>query len=173
MLAGAVALVGFGLDSGIEVISATVVVVRVVAELRGGEPDERRERIALRIVAATFFFLAAYLVVEGVRDLLVADRPDTSPVGIALTAMSIVVMPLLAEAKRRVGVRMGSRLVVADAAETRLCALLSVTTFASLLLYLLVGWTWLDPVGGFVIAAFAILEGREAWEGELEGAHEH
>lgn len=173
VLAGAVALVGFGLDSAIEVVSAAVVVVRLAAEVRGGQPDERRERVALRFVAVTFFLLAAYLVIEGVRDLLVAERPDTSPVGIVLTALSIVVMPTLAESKRRTGLRLGSRLVVADAAETRLCAVLSVTTFASLLLYLLLGWTWLDPVAGFVIAVFAVLEGREAWEGELDGAHEH
>lgn len=173
LAAGAVALVGFGFDSAIEVLSAVVVVVRLAAEVRGGEPDERKERIALRVVAVTFFLLATYLVVEGVRDLIVAERPDTSPVGIVLTAASIVVMPALAAAKRRVGVRMGSKLVVADAAETRLCAILSVTTFLSLLLHLLLGWTWLDPVAGFVIAVFAVLEGREAWEGELAGDDAH
>lgn len=165
----AVALVGFGFDSGIEVLSASVVVVRLVAEVRGGQPDERKERVALRVVALTFFVLAAYLLIQGVHDLLVAERPDTSPVGIVLTAASIVIMPTLAAAKRRVGLRMGSRLVVADAAETRLCAVLSVTTFLSLLLFLLLGWTWLDPVAGFVIAVFAVLEGREAWEGDLDG----
>ena len=88
-------------------------------------------------------------------------------VGIVLTAVSIVVMPTLAAVKRRVGVRLGSALVVADAAETRLCAVLSVSTFLGLLAFALVGWTWLDPVAGFVIAVFAVLEGREAWEGEL------
>ncbi|MFD1722540.1 cation transporter [Amnibacterium endophyticum] len=167
LAAGAIALVGFGFDSAIEVVSATVVVVRLAAEVRGAEPDERREKVALRVVAVTFFLLAAYLVVGGVRDLVVAERPDTSVLGIALTAVSIVVMPVLAALKRRVGLAMGSALVVADAAETRLCAVLSVTTFLSLLLYLLLGWTWLDPVAGFVIAAFAVMEGREAWEGEL------
>jgi divalent metal cation (Fe/Co/Zn/Cd) transporter len=148
-------------------------VVRLAAEVRGAEPDERKEKIALRIVAVTFFLLAAYLVVVGIRDLVVAERPDTSVVGIVLTALSIVIMPTLAALKRRVGLQMGSALVVADAAETRLCAVLSVTTFLSLLLYLLLGWTWLDPVAGFVIAAFAVMEGREAWEGELVEEHDH
>nr|WP_281015873.1 cation transporter [Amnibacterium kyonggiense] len=165
LAAGAVSLIGFGLDSGIEVLSAIVVVVRLSAEVRGGEPDERKEKLALRFVAATFFLLAAYLVIEGIRDLIVGERPETSVVGIVLTALSIVIMPTLAAVKRRVGLRMGSALVVADAAETRLCAVLSVTTFIALLAYLLLGWTWLDPVAGFVIAVFAVLEGREAWEG--------
>ncbi|RIX30451.1 cation transporter [Amnibacterium setariae] len=169
--AGAVSLVGFGLDSGIEVASAAVVLVRLLADLRGREPDERAERIALRLIAGTFFALAAYLLVDGVVALVSAERPDTSVVGIVLTALSIVVMPLLAAAKRRVGLRLGSALVVADAAETRLCALLSVSTFAGLLAFALLGWTWLDPVAGFVIAAFAVLEGREAWEGELVEEH--
>jgi divalent metal cation (Fe/Co/Zn/Cd) transporter len=171
LAAGAVSLIGFGLDSGIEVLSAIVVVVRLSAEVRGGEPDERKEKLALRFVAATFFLLAAYLVIEGIRDLIVGERPETSVVGIVLTALSIVIMPTLAAVKRRVGLRMGSALVVADAAETRLCAVLSVTTFIALLAYLLLGWTWLDPVAGFVIAVFAVLEGREAWEGELVEEH--
>ena len=169
--AGAVSLVGFGLDSGIEVISALIVVVRLSAEVRGAGPDERREKVALRAVAITFFVLAAYLVIVGTRDLIVGERPETSLVGIVLTASSIVIMPTLAWAKRRVGTAMGSALVVADAAETRLCEILSVTTFVSLLVSVFVGWNWLDAVAGFVIAVFAVMEGREAWEGELE--HEH
>jgi divalent metal cation (Fe/Co/Zn/Cd) transporter len=165
--AGAVSLLGFGLDSGIEVISAVIVVTRLAAEVRGAEPDERKEKVALRAVAVTFFLLAAYLVIAGIRDLLIGSKPETSIVGIVLTALSIVVMPTLAALKKRVGVQMGSALVIADAAETRLCALLSVTTFVALLAYLFLGWTWLDPVAGFVIAVFAVMEGREAWEGEL------
>jgi divalent metal cation (Fe/Co/Zn/Cd) transporter len=171
--AGAVSLIGFGLDSGIEVISAVIVVIRLAAEVRGAEPDERKEKIALRAVALTFFLLAAYLVVVGIRDLVVGETPETSVVGIVLTALSILIMPTLAALKRRTGIRMGSALVVADAAETRLCAILSATTFIALLAYLLVGWTWLDPVAGFVIAIFAVLEGREAWEGELVDEHHH
>lgn len=162
-LAGAVSLVGFGLDSAIEVVAASVVLVRLRAELRGAEPDERKERIALRVIALTFFALALYLVVAGVRDLIIGERPETSPLGIGITVASLVIMPLLAVAKRRIGHRLGSRLVLADAAETALCAVLSVSTLLGLVLYVFTGWTWLDPVAGFVIALFAMNEGREAW----------
>jgi divalent metal cation (Fe/Co/Zn/Cd) transporter len=166
-LAGSIALVGFGFDSWIEVAAAAIVLRRLLVEIRDGEPDEVRERRALRFVAVTFFVLAAYVVVEGVRDLLTDARPVVSPVGIALTGLSLVVMPLLARAKRHAGEAMRSRLVLADAAETKLCAWLSVSTFVGLLFYALLGWTWLDPVAGFAIAGFAINEGREAWQGEL------
>ncbi|MGC4909523.1 cation diffusion facilitator family transporter [Streptomyces cyaneofuscatus] len=166
-VAGAVSLIGFGIDSGIEVAAAVVVLVRLLAEIKGGEPDETKERRALKFIAITFFALAAYVTVEGVRDLIGSEEPDTSIVGIVLTGVSIVIMPWLARAKRKAGLEMNSRLVVADAAETKLCAWLSVSTFASLLAFAVFGWTWLDPVAGFVIAAFAIMEGKEAWEGEL------
>jgi divalent metal cation (Fe/Co/Zn/Cd) transporter len=167
LIAGSIALVGFGLDSGIEVAAAAVVLIRLRAEVRGGHVDEAKERRALRFVAITFFILAAYVAFEGIRGLIEGSTPNTSIVGIALTGLSIVVMPWLAHAKRMAGQAMNSRLVIADAAETKLCAWLSVSTFAGLLGYALAGWTWIDPVAGFVIAAFAIKEGREAWEGEL------
>jgi divalent metal cation (Fe/Co/Zn/Cd) transporter len=167
LLAGSIALTGFGFDSWIEVAAATVVLHRLLAGLRHGEVDEAKERRALRFVAVTFFGLAAYVTVEGVRDLLVAARPETSTVGIVLTAASLVVMPTLARFKRRAGLAMGSALVVADAAETRLCAWLSVSTLAGLAAYAAIGWSWIDPAAGFVIAAFALKEGREAWQGEL------
>jgi divalent metal cation (Fe/Co/Zn/Cd) transporter len=143
------------------------VLTRLLAELRGARVDERQERLALRFIAATFFALAAYVLIEGVRDLVTGATPDTSTVGIVLTGLSIVVMPWLARVKRRVGLQLGSRLVVADAAETRLCAWLSVSTFAGLLAYAAFGAAWIDSVAGFVIAWFAIREGREAWSGEL------
>ncbi|MGQ0774345.1 MAG: cation diffusion facilitator family transporter [Pseudonocardiales bacterium] len=167
LIAGSVALVGFGFDSSIEVAAATVVLIRLHAEIRGGHVDETRERRALRFVAITFFVLAAYVTVEGIRHLIEGSTPNTSIVGIVLTGLSIVIMPWLAHAKRKVGQAMNSRLVIADAAETKLCAGLSVSTFAGLLAYAGFGWIWLDPVAGFVIAAFAVKEGREAWEGEL------
>jgi divalent metal cation (Fe/Co/Zn/Cd) transporter len=167
VVAGAVSLIGFGADSGIEVAAATVVLIRLLAEIKGGEPDEAKERKALRFIALTFFALALYVVIEGVRDLATGQTPDTSPVGIVLTGLSIVIMPRLARAKRKAGLEMNSRLVIADAAETKLCAWLSVSTFAGLVAYAIWGWTWLDPVAGFVIAAFAIMEGKEAWAGEL------
>lgn len=167
LAAGLVSLVGFGIDSGIEVAAAGVVLHRLYADIRGGAVDEAKERRALRFIAITFFALAAYVVFEGVTSLLGNETPATSTVGVVLIGLSVLIMPALAVFKRRAGEAMGSRLVVADAKETKLCAWLSVSTFTGLLAYSLVGWTWLDPVAGFVIAAFAVKEGREAWEGEL------
>ncbi len=167
-LAGLVSLVGFGIDSGIESMSAVLVAMRLLARLRHGTVDQAREHRALRLVAVTFFLLAGYVLVEGIRSLLVGEVPDTSVLGIVVLVASLVVMPLLAAAKRRVGVALGGDpLILADAAETRLCVLLSVSTLAGLVLYQLTGAAWLDPVAGFVIAGFAVREGVEAWRGEL------
>lgn len=167
LLAGLVSVVGFGVDSAIESISAVLVAMRLSARLRHGEADERRERRALRLVATTFFLLAAYVTFEGVRSLVEGEAPDRSPMAIVLLLASVVVMPLLAAAKRQVGLRLGDNLILADAAETRICMLLSVSTLLGLVLFQLTGAAWIDPVAGFVIAAFAVHEGREAWEGEL------
>lgn len=165
--AGLISLVGFGIDSGIEVAAAAVVLRHLYAEIREGAVDEARERRALRFIALTFFALAAYVTIEGIMRLVGDAAPDTSAVGVALTGASIIVMPWLARAKRRAGESLGSSLVIADAAETRLCAWLSVSTFAGLAGYSIVGWTWIDAAAGFVVAGFALSEGREAWEGEL------
>ncbi len=168
VLAGLVSLIGFGIDSGIESISAVLVAMRLSARLRHGTVDEVKERRALRLVAITFFLLAGYVLVEGIRGLLVGEVPDTSGLGIGVLVASLVVMPLLAVAKRRVGVALGGDpLILADAAETRVCVWLSVSTLAGLLLFHLTGAAWLDPVAGFVIAGFAVHEGIEAWHGEL------
>ena len=168
LLAGLVSLVGFGLDSGIESAAAVLVALRLAARLRQGDPDPRRERWTLKAVAITFFLLAAYVTVEGIRDLVANDEPDTSAVGMVVLALSLVVMPLLARAKRRVAEQLGGDpLILADAAETRICVLLSISTLLGLGLFALTGAGWLDPVAGFVIALFAVHEGREAWEGEL------
>jgi divalent metal cation (Fe/Co/Zn/Cd) transporter len=167
LMAGLVSLVGFGVDSGIESMAAVLVGLRLAARLRDGEADEDKERRALKAVAVTFFVLAAYVVVEGVRGLAGGEEPDRSTVGLVLLAASVVVMPLLALAKRRVGQALGDQLILADAAETKVCVLLSVSTLIGLGLYAVTGLAWLDPVAGFVIAAFAVKEGREAWEGEL------
>jgi divalent metal cation (Fe/Co/Zn/Cd) transporter len=173
-LAGLVSLVGFGIDSGIESISAVLVAMRLLARLRHGTVDEAREHRALRLVAVTFFLLAGYVLVEGIRSLLVHEVPDTSVVGIVVLVASLVVMPLLAAAKRRVGVALGGDpLILADAAETRLCVLLSVSTLAGLVLFQLTGAAWLDPIAGFVIAGFAVHEGLEAWHGELVESDDH
>ena len=165
--AGLVSLVGFGIDSGIESIAAVLVGMRLAARLRHGTVDEAKERRTLKLVAVTFFLLAGYVTIEGVRGLVEHETPDTSTFGVIVLVASLIVMPLLAAAKVRVGRRLGDRLILADAAETRICVLLSVSTLAGLVLFQLTGAAWLDPVAGFVIAAFAIHEGREAWEGEL------
>lgn len=168
LVAGLVSLVGFGLDSGIESASAVLVGVRLAARLRHGAADESKERRTLKAVAVSFFVLAAYITYEGVRALFAGETPHQSPLGLGLLLASVVIMPLLARAKSRVGERLGGdRLILADAAETKICVLLSISTLLGLGLYTLTGATWLDPVAGFVIALFAINEGREAWEGEL------
>lgn len=172
--AGLISVVGFGIDSGIESASAVLVGLRLAARLRNGESDERKERITLKAVAITFFLLAAYVVIEGARGLILGETPEASPVSIGLLIASIIVMPILATAKRRVGRRLGDNLILADAAETRICVLLSVSTLLGVSLFMLTGATWLDPLAAFVIAIFAINEGREAWHGELvEDDEEH
>lgn len=171
VLAGLVSVIGFGIDSGIESIAAVLVGLRLAARLRHGEADERKERLTLRLVAITFFLLAGYVTVEGIRSLVAGETPARSPLAIGLLVASLVVMPLLAEAKRRVGEALADPLILADAAETRICVLLSVSTLIGLVVFALTGAGWVDAVAGFVIAAFAIHEGREAWEGEL--AHDH
>lgn len=168
LAAGLVSLVGFGLDSGIESATAVLVALRLSGRLRLGPADESTERRTLRAVAVTFFALAGYLTFEGVRSLAVGEAPENSTVGIVLLVLSLIVMPVLARAKRRVaGSLGGDRLILADAAQTTLCVLLSASTVLALGLYALTGAAWLDPVAGFVIAGFAVREGREAWEGEL------
>lgn len=168
LAAGLVSLVGFGLDSGIESVSAIIVAWRLSARLRDGEPDEDKERLALRGVAVTFFLLAAYVVIVGIRDLVTGEKPDTSTVGIVILVLSLIVMPWLAWAKVRVGRALNNdRLILTDAAETKVCVLLSASTLFGLVAFTLTGHAWLDPVAGFVIAVFAIREGLEAWEGEL------
>ncbi len=140
---------------------------RLRADIAGGEPDEDKERRALRIVAVTFFVLAVYVTVEGIRDLVVGDEPSISVVGMVLTGLSAVIMPTLARLKRTAGEAMNSRLVLADAAETKLCAWLSVSTLAGLLGFAAFGLSWIDPVAGFVLAYFAC--GRDVRRGRRTG----
>ena len=168
LMAGLISLIGFGLDSGIESAASILVGLRLAARLRHGVADEAKERRALKLVAVTFFVLAAYVIIEGTRSLIGGEEPGTSVVGLVLLTASVVIMPVLARAKRRVGEALGGdQLILADAVETKICVLLSISTLLGLGLYALTGAAWLDPVAGFVIAAFAIYEGREAWEGEL------
>lgn len=167
LLAGLVSVIGFGIDSGIESIAAILVGLRLAARLRHGEADERKERITLKLVAVTFFILAAYVIYEGITSLVEGEAPDSSPLSIGILVLSVIVMPFLAAMKKRVGMELGDNLILADAAETRVCVLLSISTLVALVFYMLTGAAWLDPVAGFIIAAFAIHEGKEAWEGEL------
>jgi divalent metal cation (Fe/Co/Zn/Cd) transporter len=166
LAAGSIALIGFGFDSTIEVGSAFVVVWQFRSELRGGY-DEARERLALRLIAISFFVLAAYVMVESVRELFFVDgEADESAVGIVLAALSLVVMPALALAKRSTAARLGSATLRADAAETMLCAWLSAVLLGGLVLNATVGWRWADPLAAIAIAGLAAREGIEAWRGE-------
>lgn len=160
LVAASLALVGFGIDSTIEVFAAVVVLWR----LRG--VDEAREQRALKLIAVSFFVLAAYVTVEAIRDLISDSDPRTSPVGIGLAIASLMVMPVLAVAKSRTGKALGNRTVIADAAETKLCTYLSVILLAGLLLDATLNWWWADPVAALGIAVLAIREGREAWAGD-------
>lgn len=167
LLAGLVSLVGFGVDSGIESMTAILVGLRLAARLRHGTADEQRERRVLRAVAVSFFLLAGYVVAEGTRSLISDEGPSRSRTGLALLVASLLIMPWLAARKQQVGRALNDPLILADAAETKICVLLSLSTLAGLALFSLTGASWLDPVAGYVVAVFALKEGREAWHGEL------
>jgi divalent metal cation (Fe/Co/Zn/Cd) transporter len=158
--ASSIALIGFGLDSTVEVMSAVV----IVWQFRGLAED--RERRALKLIATSFFALAAYVGVQAVVDLLRRSEPRSSTVGIGLAIASLIVMPMLARAKRRNGNAMGSATVVADSNQTKLCAYLSAILLAGLILNATAGWWWADPLAALAIAGLAVNEGREAWRGE-------
>ncbi len=158
--AGSAALVGFGLDSTIEVASALVIIWQFSGL------DEQREQRALRMIAISFFALAAYVSARAVFDLTSGNEADTSTIGIALAFASLVVMPALAVAKRRTGQQLGSATVTADSQQTWLCTYLSAILLVGLVLNATVGWWWADPIAALIIAALAIREGREAWNGD-------
>ena len=160
-VASSTALVGFGLDSVIEVSSAAAVAWQfTVAD------HERRERTALRIIAVSFFTLAGYVTVESVRALVGAERAEHSTVGLILAALSLLVMPGLSAAQQRTGRALGSRSAVADSKQTLLCTYLSGVLLVGLAVNSLFGWWWADPIAALVIAAVAVKEGREAWRGD-------
>ena len=161
LVAGSVALVGFGLDSMVEVSSGLI----ILWQFRHRMP-ETRERQALRLMAFSFFALAAYVSFESGRALLTGHDPDASPVGIALAVASLAIMPFLSWAQRRTGRELGSNAVVADSTQTLLCTYLSGVLLVGLLLNATLGWSWADPLAGLVIAAVAVKEGLEAWRGE-------
>ncbi|MGY1823933.1 cation diffusion facilitator family transporter [Geodermatophilus sp. SYSU D00079] len=161
LVAGSVALVGFGLDSVVEVSSGLI----ILWQFRHRMP-ESRERQALRLMALAFFALAAYVTAESVRALLSPGEPESSPVGIGLAVVSLVIMPFLSWAQRRTGRTLGSATVVADSAQTLLCTYLSAVVLVGLVLNATLGWGWADPVAGLLIAGIAVKEGVEAWRGD-------
>ncbi|MDR7300415.1 cation transporter [Haloactinomyces albus] len=161
MAASSTALIGFGLDSVIEVASAAA----VAWQFTGRDP-EARERVALRVIAVSFFALAAYVTVESVRSLVGSGSAEPSTVGIVLAALSLVIMPGLSYAQRWTGRQLGSASAVADSKQTLLCTYLSGVLLVGLLLNSLFGWSWADPLVALVIAAVAVKEGREAWRGD-------
>lgn len=155
------ALIGFGLDSVIEVSSAAA-----VAWQFAGRDPEAREKVALRIVAFSFFGLATYVAVDAIRSPLGIGEAQHSTIGIALAALSLVIMPVLSYAQRRAGRELGSLSAVADSKQTLLCTYLSAVLLVGLLLNSIFGWSWADPIAGLVIAAVAVREGLEAWKGD-------
>jgi divalent metal cation (Fe/Co/Zn/Cd) transporter len=165
LIAGSVALVGFGFDSFIEVISGLTLLWRLYADVNEAE-RERVEQRALRIVGWSFLLLAAYVLVDAGKSLIWREPPDESIVGIALAAVSLVVMPLLVRAKRRVAVAIGSKALDADATQTALCTYLSAILLGGLLLNALVGWWWADPVAALVMVPIIVREGLEGIRGE-------
>jgi divalent metal cation (Fe/Co/Zn/Cd) transporter len=155
------ALIAFGLDSVIEVSSAAAVAWQFSAR-----DPQAREKVALRIIALSFFGLAGFVTVESIRSLLGVEEARHSVVGIALATASLVIMPLLSWAQRRAGRELGSVSAVADSKQTLLCTYLSAVLLVGLLLNSLFGWAWADPIAGMVIAAIAVREGLLAWRGE-------
>jgi divalent metal cation (Fe/Co/Zn/Cd) transporter len=159
--ASSAALIGFGLDSVVEVLSAAAVAWQFSAR-----DPERREKTALRIIALSFFGLAAYVSVDAVLSLAGLRDPEHSPVGIAIAALSLVVMPFLSWFERRTGRELGSASAVADSKQTLICTYLSAALLIGLLLNGLLGWAWADSLAALVIAVFAVREGIEAWKGD-------
>lgn len=160
VIASSSALVGFGLQSAVEVGASATALWYLAGT------DEEREHRALRLIGVSFFAIAGYIALDAGRRLLTDVEADTSTVGIVLAAFSLLLMSLLARVKRRTGEQLGSRTLVAESAETKLCSYLSAILLVGLVLRAAVGWTWADPLAALGIAALAMREGREAWNGE-------
>jgi divalent metal cation (Fe/Co/Zn/Cd) transporter len=163
VVAGSIALVGFGADSLIEMLAGAVLLWRFAGS--DGEGEER-EHPAHRLIAATFWLIAAYVGIQAIRNLVVGEHADASYVGIALAAVTLVTMPLLATAKARVGEKLHSTAVKSEGRQTALCAYLSAALLVGLGANAALGWWWADPVAALVIAGVAVREGRQAWHGE-------
>lgn len=162
--ASSIALIGFGLDSVVEMSSGLI----ILWQFRHPMP-ETRERRALRAIAWSFFALAAYVTFESVRTLVLREEAEHSTIGIVIAALSLMIMPALSWAQRRTGRALGSSTVVADSKQTLLCTYLSAVLLVGLLLNSTLGWWWADPLVGLVVAWLAVREGREAWRGETCG----
>ena len=160
-LASSAALIGFGLDSVIEVLSAAAVAWQFTRR-----DPERWEKGTLRVIAVAFFALAAYVTVSSIAALVGGAQAGHSALGIVITALSVVIMPFLSLAERRAGRELGSATAVADSKQTLICTYLSGAVLVGLVLNSLFGWWWADAVAGLVIAVFAIREGIEAWRGD-------
>lgn len=163
ILAGSVALIGFGIDSAIEGFASVIIIWRFSGHRTFSETAEKR---AQKLVAIQFFLLAPYVGFESVKALLNGDQPDTSWLGIALAASSVLVMPYLGVAKQRLAERLGSAATKGEGRQNMLCAYLAGALLIGLLGNTLVGAWWLDPAVGLLIASVAVKEGLEAWRGE-------
>jgi divalent metal cation (Fe/Co/Zn/Cd) transporter len=165
LLAGSVALVGFGVDSAIESASGTVLLWRLHAERRG-KHVETLERRALRLVGVSFFLLAAYVGYDAIHTLMQREAPDSSIVGIGLAIVSLIVMPLLARAKRKAAANLDSAALHADSRQTSLCAYLAAILLGGLVLNAGIGWWWADPIAALIMVPIITSEGWEAFNGE-------
>ena len=162
IVAGSIALVGFGADSLVESFAAFALLWRFGASRASSALAERR---AQRLIGASFFVIAAYVAIEGIRTLVGASHPDVSYVGIGLAAVTLITMPPLAAAKARVGEELGSSATKSEGRQNLLCAYLSAALLVGLGANAMLGWWWADPVAALLIAAVAVNEGRETWAG--------
>jgi len=161
VLAGSGALLGFGLDSGVESISGSILLWRLTVERQQPERADRVERVAASAIGISFLILAAYVAFDAITTLVNHDEPDASVIGIVLTATSLIVMPALATRKRRVAVALGSRAAEADSNQTWACVWLSAVVLIGLAVNATLGWWWADPVAALVVVGFLVREGRE------------
>jgi divalent metal cation (Fe/Co/Zn/Cd) transporter len=163
LIGGSVALLGFGLDSVVEALASVIVIWRFTGARRVSEDAERR---AQKIVAASFFLLAPYIAQDAIRTLIATAHPSTSWAGIGLSVSSLMMMPLLGHAKQRIGQQLGSAATAGEGAQNLLCAYMAGGVLVGLVANTIAGWWWLDPAIALAIAALAIREGREAWDGD-------
>ena len=164
MIASSTALIGFGLDSVIEVSSAAAVAWQF--STREHAVREAREKRTLRIIAVSFFALAAYVSIDAARALAGSGEAERSVPGIVIAALSLAAMPFLSASQRKAGRELGSASAVADSKQTLLCTYLSAVLLVGLILNATLGWSWADPIAALVIAAIAVKEGRDAWQGK-------